>query len=63
MVAIYALLILNVMAGLLDVGREYLESLCRTTTPAVITETKISSKKEKTTSGTKQVKAKREKAA
>ena len=36
MVSLYALLALNVVGGLLGVGREYLESFCRTTETAMV---------------------------
>ncbi len=35
MVAIYAVLVLNVMGGLLSASREYLESFCRITIPPI----------------------------
>jgi hypothetical protein len=64
-VAIYAVLSLNVMGGLLDVGREWADSFCRTTVPAVDTSVVASSssssvptKKDRTKQDTTKSKAK-----
>jgi hypothetical protein len=62
MVAIYALLALNVMGGLLAVGREYLEYFC-CTTPVATVETSASPTKEKKDAKKAKAKAKRTKVA
>lgn len=47
MLAIYALMIVNVMGGLLDLGRRFLESFCRERPPVKEKESEEETKKKK----------------